>query len=179
MNFIEELVKKYEGTYSEESNRGINFPSGHYTFHPQKGIVEIDGTKISLSINAVGGAAQTTEPYRIILYLDKDYNTKLEIFPKTNLKKLLEFIIPSNGLELPKQIKKQFSFKGNMPLMQELLSDRSFCENITGEKVYIMIRKKHPKSIMLTPAHGIADLQQFEKFLLILKQIESKIKSSA
>ena len=179
MNLIEELVKKYEGKYSEEAKKGINFPSGKITFQPQLGVVEIDGTRIAIGINALGGAARTAEPYRIVLYLDKNYETEFEIYPKTFFAKITEFIISNNNSHIPKTISTQYRFKGNEQLIRKLGSDKSFCEKILNDKLFIFYRKKYPKSIVLTPSHGIKNLDQFEKFLMILKLIERHIKGNS
>jgi hypothetical protein len=178
MNIIEELVKKYNGEYSQEPKKASNMPGGKYTFEPQKGVITIDGTKISINIKAVGGAVPTAEPYRIVLHLDRDYQTRLEIFPKTNLKRLFSLFTPNNKPTASDSVNKQFSFNGDAFLIQKLGLDESFCANIENEKLYIIISKKHPKRILLTPAHGIDDINHFEKLLFILKQIEQKIKEN-
>lgn len=178
MNFIEELVKKYEGSYSEETKKSSIYSSGKYTFHPQNGVLELDGTKISINLNAVGDASRTAEPYRIVLYLDRDYEITLHIYPKNWFKKLWHLLFPQKHQTLPDAIKKQFSFSGNQRIINALGSDSLFCENIDHEKTYIHLGKKFPKCIILTPAHGIDDLDQFEKFLQILKHIESAIKNN-
>jgi len=180
MNIVEELVKKYEGKYSEEVDRGINYPTGKYTFYPQRGIIKVDGTIISINIKAVGGAARTAEPYRIMLELDKDYGiSPFRIFPKSTVKKITGSIFANDNLNIPDPINKQFSFKGNDALTKALVSDYTFCDNIKNEKVYILISEKYPQHIVLTPAYGIDDLVQFEKFLNILKFIESKVKRNS
>lgn len=178
MNLIEELVKKYEGSYSEETKKSSIYSSGKYTFYPQNGVLELDGTKISINLNAVGGASRTTEPYRIVLYLDRDYEITLHIYPKNWLKKLWHQIFPQKHPTLPDPIRKQFSFFGNQRLIDALGRDTGFCEKINNEKTYILLGKKFPKCVILTPAHGIDDLDQFEKFLQILKQIEGAIKNN-
>lgn len=60
MNLIEELVKKYEGSYADETKKSSIYASGHYSFHPQNGVLELGGTKISINLNAVGGAIKKT-----------------------------------------------------------------------------------------------------------------------
>lgn len=72
-------------------------------------------------------------------------------------------------------VNKQFSFQGDNQLIQKLGIDDSFCSKIQDEKIFILIGKKHPKRIVLTPAHGIDDIEHFEKLLSILKLIEEKI----
>ena len=178
MNLIEELVKKYDGSYSEEAKKSSIYTSGKYTFYPQNGVLELDGTKISINLNAVGGAAATAEPYRIVLYLERDYEMKLHIYPKTWLKKLWYRMFPQKHQTLPIHIKKQFSFSGNQSLINALGQDTQFCEKINNEKTFILLGKKFPKCIILTPAHGINDLDQFEKFLQLLKHIENTIKNN-
>ena len=177
MNLIEELVEKYTGSYSEEAKKTSVYSSGKYTFHPQNGVLELDGTKISINLNAVEGASRTAEPYHIVLYLDKEYQKPLKIFPKSLLKKLWYGAFPQKHSSLPDTIKKQFSFFGNQVLIDALGKDADFCKKIYNEKTFILLGKKFPKCIILTPAHGIVDLDQFEKFLQILKHIEAAIKS--
>jgi len=177
MNIIEELIKKHQGEYCEDSEKASTMLSGRYTFQPQRGIITLDGTKISININEVGGASQSTEPYRLVLYLSKDYKTRLEIFPKTNLMRFLEFFapkIPTNS-EL---VNKQFSFNGDNGLIGILGADSTFCTKIKNEKVFILIGEKYPKHIILTPAHGIDDIEHLEKLLSLLKMIEEKIKGN-
>jgi len=175
MNIVEEISKKYEGQYNEEAFRGSNYPSGKYTFHPQEGIIQIGDSKVIINIKAVGGAARTAEPYRIVLFLDKDYQKKLEIFPKTTFQKFIGLFNSNHSTGIRDSIRKQFRITGDKSLTEQLLNDQKFCENIIGEKIYILIGQKYPKRIILSPSYGIDDLDQFEKFLAILQQIESKI----
>ena len=179
MNLIEELVKKYEGSYSEETKKSSIFTSGQFNFHPQNGVLELDGTKITLNINAVTGASQTAEPYRLVLYLDQDYEMPLQIFPKSVFKRLWFWLFPQNHTTLPKTIKKWFSFHGNQQVIDALGKDAKFCEMIHNEKTFILLGKKFPKCVILTPAYGIDDLNHFEKLLQILKRIEAAIKTKS
>lgn len=178
MNLIEELVRKYEGSYSEETKKSSIYTSGKYTFHPQNGVLELDGTKITLNINAVSGSTHTAEPYRIVLYLDKDYEMPLRIFRKSLSKKLWYWVFPQKNPTIPKHLNKQFSFHGNQKVINTLGNDPEFCEMIHNEKTFLLLGKKFPKCVILTPVHGIDDLDHFEKLLQILKHIESAIKSN-
>lgn len=175
MNIIEELVKKYDGKYSEEPGKASNMINGRFTFQPQSGKIEINGTKISVNINAVGGAAQTAEPYRIVLHLEKNYKKQLEIFPKTHLKRFLDLFKANNSAIQSNLVNKKYSFSGDKQLISNLRLDRKFCKNTQDEKLYILIGKKYPKRIVLTPAFGVEDIEHFEKLILILKLIEEKI----
>lgn len=179
MNIIEEIAKKYEGNYTEESIRGSNYPSGKYTFHPQEGVIIIGDSKIILNIKAVGGAARTAEPYRIVLFLDKDYQKKLEIFPKTSFQKFIALFNSNHSTGIRESIQKQFRISGDNLLIEQLLNDHAFCQNILGEKIFILIGKKYPKRIVLSPSYGIDNLDQFEKYLAILQQIEMKVKCNS
>jgi hypothetical protein len=51
-------------------------------------------------------------------------------------------------------------------------------KNIKNERIYITTKNKPINQIMLTPEYGIANIEQFEKYVFILKHIENKIKSS-
>ncbi|GHC66661.1 hypothetical protein, partial [Ulvibacter litoralis] len=177
MNIIEELVKKHHGKYSQDPKKASNLTSGRFTFQPQQGILTIDGTKVSININAVGGAAETAEPYRIVLHLEKNYESSLEIFPKTSLRRILDFFISKSKPTNSEIANKQFSFNGNNQLIRKLGTDNAFCTKLQHEKVFILISRKQPKHIVLTPAHGIDDIEHLEKLLSILKMIEGKIKS--
>lgn len=177
MNIVEELAKKYEGVYSEESMRGVTFPQGRYTFQPQKGVINVEGTIISVNIKAVGGAARTAEPYRIMLQLDKDYKiAPLEIFPRSFFNRLFrEFFPISRSNSVEDVINKEFSFKGKDTLVKTIMSNSILSKNLKNEFFFIVISKKFPQHIVLTPKYGVGDLTQFEKFLVILKQIEREV----
>ena len=175
MDIIEELVKKYHGEYSKSHETASNMAGGRYTFQPERGIVKIEGTKISININAVGGAAETAEPYRIVLHLNKAYNSTLEIYPKSTIRRLFDFFISSNQPTNSNLINKRFTFKGNKQIIEKLGIDNVFCKKIKDEVIYIVINKKYPKRIMLTPAYGIDNVEHLEKLLSILKIIEGKI----
>ena len=177
MNIIEELSKKYSGIYSEEQAKNVNSPIGKYTYQPKKGLIEVDGTKISVNLNEVGGATPTAEPFRIILYLEKFYKTELTIYPKDFWNNLLDFVFPRNKENIPIKIRKQFLINGDQTLIKKLGSNKEFAEHLVDENVYIRTDKKQTDRIVLTPPHGIKDIHQFEKFITILKIIEKEIKT--
>ncbi len=178
MNIIQELTEKYSGKYSEESTKNVNSPIGKYVYEPKSGIIEVDGTKISINLNEVGGAMPVTEPFRIRLHLDKTYKTELTIFPIDSWNKLLNFLFPKRREFVPKEILKQFWFGGNINLLKQLASDKGFCEKIIDERIYIESAFKTTEQIVLTPEYGIKDIEQFEKYISILKSIENKIKTT-
>ena len=177
MNIIEELSKKYNGNYSEEHAKNVNSPIGKYTYQPKKGLIEVDGTKISVNLNEVGGATPTAEPFRIILYLEKFYQTELTIYPKDLWNQLIDFVFPRNKENIPVRIRKQFLFSGDKTLIKQLGTNKEFAKYLVNEKVYIRTDRKQTERIVLTPAHGIEDIHQFEKFIAILKIIEKAIKT--
>ncbi len=178
MNIIQELTEKYGGKYSEDLTKSVNSPIGKYVYQPKSGIIEIDGTKISINLDEVSGAMPVTEPFRIRLYLDKNYKTELTIFPIDSWNKLLNFLFPKRRGFVPKEILKQFWFGGNTSLLKQLASDKGFCEKIMDERIYIESGFKTTDQIVLTPEYGIKDVEQFEKYVSILKLIENKIKTA-
>ena len=97
------------------------------------------------------------------------------MYPGINLNRITN-IFYHKGLEIPKKVRRQFSFRGNKELIKKVVLDQGFCENILNEEIYLVIEKRFPMSLMLTPAYGIYSLEQFDKLLLILKHIEAKIK---
>lgn len=177
MNIIEELTEKYGGHYSEDLAKSVNSPIGKYVYQPKNGIIEVDGTKISINLNEVGGAMPVTEPFRIALHLDKTYVTELSIYPKSLWGDFLDFILPKRNAFIPKPNFKQFWFGGNKDLLKQLGADKVFMELILNERVYIESIKKPTDRIVLTPEFGIRDMDQFEKFVSALKRIETHIKT--
>ena len=168
MNLINELTEKYGGKYSENEITEFSSPIGRYTYQPKKGKIEIDGKKFSFNLNEIGGATPITEPYRIILFLEN--NTKeLEIFPRNKLQRLLFKIQEKDSPE----IRKNFILKGKKNCLENLIKDSILNKKLKGERVYIKVDRKFPKSLMLTPEYGIDNLNQFEKYLKILLRIES------
>lgn len=63
MNIIQEIIEKYNGKYSEDLNTTVSSPIGQLVYQPKRGIIEVDGTKISIGLNEVGGAMPVTEPF--------------------------------------------------------------------------------------------------------------------
>jgi len=60
-----------------------------------------------------------------------------------------------------------------------LFKDMVFCILIHNEGTFILLGKKFPKCVILTPAHGIDDLEHFEKLLQTAKRIEVAIKATS
>jgi hypothetical protein len=178
MNIIQELTEKYNGKYSEDLTKSVNSPIGKYVYQPKNGIIEVDGTRISININEVSGAMPVTEPFRITLYLDKIYETELSVYPKDLWNVFLDFILPKRRAFIPKPILKQFWFGGNIDLLKQLSSDKTFMESIINERIYIESIDKPTNRIVLTPEYGIKDIEQFEKFIIVLKQIEKQIRTA-
>ncbi len=178
MNIIQELTKKYDGKYSEDLTKSVNSPIKKYVYQPKSGIIEVDGTKISINLNEVGGAMPVTEPFRITLHLGKNHKTKLTVFPKDLWNQFLDFILPKRREFIPKPVRKQFWFGGDKDLLKQLASDKTFTESIINERIYIETGKKPIDRVVLTPEYEIKDIDQFEKFITVLKQIENKIKTA-
>lgn len=178
MSIIQELTEKYNGNYSEEPNSSFNSPTGKYSYQPKSGIINIAGTKISINLNEVGGAMYGTEPFRITLYLDRKYKIEFSMFPKSFWNSIKDSIFPKRTIIIPESVRKEFSFGGSKNLIKKLVSDKIFIENIKGENLYIGTLENPTNRIVLTPMHGIRDIEQFEKFVEILKRIENKVKNS-
>lgn len=136
MNIIEEITKKYNGNYSEEFTKQTNTISGKYTFQPKRGVIDVDGTKISINLNEVGGASPITEPIRIILHLNKIESSELFIYPIGIWETIINFIKPKSIPTISNEIRKQFKFEGNKKLQSKLLSDYKFISNLLNEKIH-------------------------------------------
>jgi len=177
MNFIQKIVEKYEGSYNEELTKKFYSPGGTLTYQPKSGLIKVGGTKIRIEHKEAGGAMPTTDPIRIVLFLESDYKQILSIYPSINLNYITDLIFQSKNLKIPKEIRKQFSFRGNQELIKKLALDNTFCDSINNEDIYITLDRTYPKSLMLTPAYGIENMEHFEKLILITKRIELHIKS--
>ena len=177
MNFIEKIVENYNGEYTEEPIKRFNWIGGKITYQPKSGLIEVDGSKLKVSFKEAGGVMKSTDPIRIVLFLDKDYNARLSVYPSLVLNYFSDIIWQPKSLNIPKSIKKQFSFRGNYDLIKKLASDELFCETILNEEIYITLDNRFPKSLMVTPAYGIYDMEHFQKLVLIAKRIEFNIKN--
>lgn len=176
MNIFQELKEKYNGQYSEALATRVNTPNGQ-CFHQSKStILQVDGSKISLYLDEVGGAIPITEPFRITLHLDKTYHTELDMYPKSSWARFLDFLLPKRQEFVPEPILKQFWFGGNKTLIKQITTDKLFTDNIINQRIYIKtMPNKSTNRIVLTPENGVEDVDQFEKFVSILKRIENKI----
>ena len=177
MNIIEELSKKYNGSYSEVQPKNVNSPIGKYIYQSKTGLIEIDGSKIGVNIDSVGGAIPVAEPFRVTLYLEKNYQSDLTIFPRSRWNRMTDLVFPKNKENLPKRIRHQFSFVGERSLIKQFGSNAEFINGLMNEKIYITTDRKKTNRIVLTPAHGIENIEQFEKFISLLKIIEKAIKT--
>lgn len=176
MNFIQQLVEKYNGEYSSELTKTFYSPMGKLTYQPKQGTIVVDETKIKISFKEAGGAMRNTEPIRIVLFLDKNYSKRLSIYPSLNLNYITDLFLQPKGLVIPKLLKRQFSFRGDSELLKNLVKDQIFCETLLNEEFYLTLNDRFPKSLMLTPANGIYDIEHFEKIIVLLKTTESYIK---
>ncbi|WP_040253229.1 hypothetical protein [Psychroserpens mesophilus] len=178
MSIIQEITEKYNGEYSENPTASFNSPAGKYSYQPKKGIINIDGSKISINLNEVGRAMYGTEPFRITLYLDNEYQTEFNLFPKDLWNKFLDFLFPKRRAFVPPKILKQFWFGGDIKLIRKITSDKLFNDSIIDERIYIeTMPGKSTNRIVLTPERGINNIEHFEKFISILKLVENKIKN--
>ena len=176
MNIVEQFVKKYEGDYQESPKVSINFPNGKHSFQKQKGLLFVDGSKISINITEVSDAARTAEPFRIAIYFDKVYRTTFTMYPKSIWNRLSDLIFKGKTRFIPKNVKKQFYIDTDQKVCRKLVNNKIFVESILNEKIYIRTVHNKVTTIILTPAYGIRDVEQLEKFVIVLKEIEIAFK---
>lgn len=170
MNILKELTQKYQGKYTEEDHKSINSPLGKLNFLPQEGVLFIDDTKITISINATTGAHPVGEPFRITLHLKNSVESRLEIYPTSFWNRLL---IGKNK-HITKDLATDYCFKTEEELFLKLLEHKSFCKILEQDEVYIRLYIKE-KQLVLIPKKGIKDLHQFENFLQLLKILENEV----
>ena len=175
MSLIQQITDKYGGTYSEEAKKSSSYQSGTISFHPQKGLLMVDGSKLSINIAATGGASSVAELYRITLFLDKDYGQRLELHPKSGSSRFFLSIFGKKETTTSGKALAKYRFKGTERLINALKNDADFNGLILDEEAYIMLTKRHPDKVILRPAYGIRDVDHLERLMAILKEIENHI----
>ncbi|CAM3481438.1 hypothetical protein [Aequorivita lipolytica] len=173
MNLNKNFAQKNDGYYEEENIKNIFSILGRMVYQPKKAKFLINGSKISMNLDEVGGAIPTAEPYRITLHLSRNNLESIEIYPVTFLEKIIRKLFPSKN----KKLKNKFIFQGSEKFIEQLVKEKSLLENLQKQKVYIRIPKKNTSKIILTPPHGIEDEAQLERFIEILQCIEQQIKT--
>ena len=85
MGNIKNFAEKHDGHYKEENIKNVYSLIGRMISQPKRANFVIDGSKISLNIDEVGGAIPTAEPFRITLHLNEFHGNSIEIYPATFL----------------------------------------------------------------------------------------------
>lgn len=170
MNILKKLTQKYQGKYTEEDHKSINSPLGKLSFQLQEGVLFIDDTKITISINATTGAHPVGEPFRITLHLETSVESRLEIFPASFWNRLLNGKIK----HLTKNLAIDYCFKTEEKLFLRLVQNKNFITILEQDEVYVRLYAKE-KQLVLTPKKGIKDLHQFENFLQLMKILENEV----
>ncbi|SDS28857.1 hypothetical protein [Gramella sp. MAR_2010_147] len=171
MNLIKELTVKHNLPYKEKRNLTIKSPLGLYHYEPQTGSFEINGSKITLNFNPVNGISRVTEPASIRLHFEDDLQTYLEISPKSKFQKMIDSIL----IQKSRKIQQEFEINGDVHLIENLISHRKLSDLLKGERVFLKIDKNDTSSISLVSQYGITNVNQFEKYLGILKIIKQKL----
>ncbi|ETN93956.1 hypothetical protein [Zhouia amylolytica] len=176
MNFVQQIVESHGGAYSQEPLKKVHSPKGLITYQPKRGKIEVNGTQIEIHFKESGGVSGSVEPIRIILKLKNDIKNNLSIYPSTYLIYLTDLLAQPKNLNIPKEIKQQFSFRGDKELIKKIVADSRFCSSILNEFIYISLFRSKPKQIMLTPEYGLESVEHFNKLITALIIIEEKIK---
>lgn len=174
MNIIKNFAERHNGQYEEVNIKNVYSQIGRMIYQPKKAKFLIDGSKISINIDEVGGSIPTAEPFRITLHLSKNSEDSLDIYPSTFFEMMFQKILQTKN----KKLKYSYVFRGNGKTVEKLLKKKSFIEQLQKHKVYIRIPKANTSSIILTPPHGIESDVQLESFIEILKCIEKQINTA-
>lgn len=173
MNIIKSFSEKHDGIYKEEILKNVFSPLGKMMYQPKKATFLIEGSKISINIDEVGGAFPTGEPFRITLHLNKSYGSSIEIYPSSFIEAIFQKILsPKN-----KNLKNGYIFKGDNRVINKLIEEKLFSEQLRKQRIYIRIPKENSAKIVLTPERGIETEAQLDYFIKILKSIEAIIKT--
>lgn len=164
MNLIKELTEKYNGKhFADPTPQAVSSPEKYI----KNGQFEIEGSKISTySKNKAPSAACC-----IMLHLKGDFQTSLEISPRSKFQKMIDSILKQKG----RKIEQEFTIKGSLNLIENLVSNRKLAELLSREKVHLTIDAASPETINLHTEDEIHSLVQFEKYISILRLIETKI----
>lgn len=176
MNIIEKFIEKHQGKFLQNPKKSFYGGGGKYSYQDQKGVIVVDGTKISINFIEASDAARTIEPFRIILYFDSLYDIDFEMFPKSRWGKIKDLFFPKRIAFIPQKVRKQFYFGGDQRIFNELANSKTFVEDILWEMIYVRITHQKNSRVVLTPAYGIYDVAHLEKLIRILKQIEKTVK---
>tara|TARA_R110002050_G_scaffold68056_1_gene147574 strand:- start:282 stop:824 length:543 start_codon:yes stop_codon:yes gene_type:complete len=171
MEIIKDFAENQNGYYEEDNIKNVFSHMGRMIYQPKKAKFLIDGSKISINIDEVGGAIPTAEPLRITLHLIKKSGESLEIYPSSFMENVFQKLISFKNI----QLKNNYVFKGNNKLIRQLAKEDSLLALLQKHNVYIRIPKENISKIILTPPHGIENEAQLAGFIDILKKIETKI----
>ncbi len=169
MNIIKSFSEKQEGIYKEEVIKNVFSPLGKMMYQPKRATFLIEGSKISINLDEVGGAFPTAEPFRITLHLNKSYESNIEIYPSSFFEKIFQKML----LIKNKNFKNGYIFKGDDKLFKKLSEEKLFTEQLQKQRIYIRIPKENTAKIILTPERGIESEAQLDNFIKILKSIEA------
>ncbi|MDR5589073.1 hypothetical protein [Christiangramia sp. SM2212] len=170
MNLIKELIKKHHGYYPEKERTEFSIPGGNFIYEPGKGIIDVNGSKISIRSNTIEAASPTRESFQIKVLFKNNLNTYLEISPKSKFQRMIDAIMMQKGRE----IQQEFIVKGDTNLIVNLISNRTLARLLHKEKVHLKIDRENPTVMTLSPENPIKNVDRFEKYLNILKIIENK-----
>ncbi|WP_310992234.1 hypothetical protein [Aequorivita marina] len=171
MNLIKKFSRKKKGSYTEEDLKEVYSSLGKMFHQPKRAAFTIDGSKISINLNEVGGAIPTADPFRISLHLQKPCGRSLSVYPASIWDITFQSIFSTDK----KIIKSKYIFKGDKKLIIKLTEQSAVLKKLQGQQLYIRIPKENTSKIILTPARGIESEAQFELFISILKALEAEI----
>jgi hypothetical protein len=168
MNLLKKISEKNNGDYSEENIKETYSTIGTLIYQPKKAQFTIDGSKLSVNLNEVGGAIPSADPFRITLYLKQKLGQGLEVYPATFWERIFHDYFPSTN----KVVIDGYAFKSDAAIINTMLKDVSFFRKLKKQNVYIRIPLKDTSKIILTPPNGIENEAAFEGYITILKSLE-------
>lgn len=170
MNLIKEFIKKHTGNYPKSTITKFSTPDGDFIYHPEKGMIDINGSNISISSNQIKSTSPTRESFQIKVLFKDDLNTYLEISPKSKFQKMIDSIMMQKG----RKLQQEFLVKGDSNLIVNLISNNTLARLLQDEKVHLKIDRDNPTVMTMSPESPIKNVDRFEKYLNILRIIENK-----
>ncbi len=132
-------------------------------------------SSITMSIDEVSGADPVTEPFRMVMKLDKPSSIELLIYPHSYLgRRFRERFLNKNSPSL-QTIHAQYRFTGNKELITQLCSMDTFRNLIFNEYICINISQQKLKVVTITLARGYRNLEHLQTLASILKIVNNLV----
>ena len=174
---IEELTEKYAGEFSKQRIKKNKISKIKYSHVIENGKIELGKSTLQIALYENNENSIIPYFYKLTLCLNENFNSDINIYPLDLWNQLLNKVFPKRKNFIPKKIRNQFWFNGDENLIKKVSTNFGFYENLNTEKVFIETYNREKTYLVLIPENGKMNKSQAEKFIEVLKIIESEIKN--